>query len=70
MLGSEFGRENICDKLNSHKQQSKSMVCSSRYLQCFPGNSGLFEIISAKMHPTDQISTVTEAKEREERDFY
>ena len=27
-------------------------------IQCFPGKIGLFEIISARIQPTDQISTV------------
>jgi len=32
-------------------------------IQCFPGNSGLFDSISARIHPTDQTSTDVKCKE-------
>lgn len=36
-------------------------------IQCFPGNSGLLDSISAKMQPTDHTSTAGNCQENNHR---
>lgn len=48
---------NACRFLLGIKNKVHSWMGFYLYLQCLPGKMGLFDNISAKMQPTDHMST-------------